>query len=128
MACVGQAGEGGGGGDVGPVANHLEGRGGTDGEGLEAGELRETAGSRDPGWRSRARSHPVDRPRDRRDVLGGRPATAADDVHEAARGELAKIFGGVIRALVVLTERAGQARIRIAADVEVVEPRKPRQV
>ena len=57
--------------------------------------------------------------RDRRDVVGRRPAAAADDVDQPGGGELAEVAAGVGRQLVVLAEGVRQAGIRMARDVGV---------
>ena len=74
--------------------------------------------------RYRARRQPFDRLRNRGDVLRRRAAAAADDVHEAARGELRQVRGGLVRLLVVQTERVRQPGVRMAADEAVGELRE----
>ena len=98
-------------GDVGPLADHLEVRIGANGQRFETGELSETLHHGGHGGRGRIlyvlisvspvssvverfhppRRHARDRFRDRRDVLRCRAAAAADDVHEAARGEFTEV-------------------------------------
>ncbi len=60
--------------------------------------------------------------RDRLDVLGRRAAAAAEDVDQAALGELLDDGCGLVRRLVVLAKSVGQPRIRVARDVAVGEP------
>src|SRR5437764_11782533 len=52
------------------------------------------------------------------------PISAADDVDEAARGELLERGAGVPRLLVVLAERVRQAGVRVAAGVAAGEARQ----
>ena len=56
------------------------------------------------------------RPGDRRNMVGRGAAAAADDIHQARIGKLAKQFGHVVRALVVIAKLVRQAGIRIGAD------------
>src|SRR5439155_2135574 len=71
---------------------------------------------------------PFDALRDRGDMVRGRAAAAADDVHEAAGGELVEVPAGLIRLLVVLTEGIWQAGIRVAAHVTPGDARELREV
>src|SRR5439155_7210761 len=71
---------------------------------------------------------PFDALRDRGDMVRGRAAAAADDVHEAAGGELVEVPAGLIRLLVVLTEGVWQAGIRVAAHVTPGDARELREV
>ena len=50
----------------------------------------------------------------RRDVIGRRPAAAADDVDEAGGGELGQVPAGVRGKLVVLAEGVRQPGVRMA--------------
>jgi hypothetical protein len=65
---------------------------------------------------------------DRGDVLGRRPAAAADQVDQAAAGELGDGGRGLGGRLVVLAEGVGQARIGIARDEGVGDARQLRDV
>src|SRR5439155_11389257 len=71
---------------------------------------------------------PFDALRDRGDMVRGRAAAAADDVHEAAGGELVEVPAGLVRLLVVLTEGVWQAGIRVAAHVTPGDARELREV
>ncbi len=73
---------------------------------------------------NRAWRQVLDRACDRCDVVGRRAAAAADDVHEAAAGELLQVAAGVRRPLVVFAERVRQAGVRIARDVTVGDARQ----
>ncbi len=96
-------------GHVGALADHHEARLLLDRERLETGEARQRGPLRDrPRCESRGRRD------DRRDVLGRRPAAAADAVDEAALGELAQQRGGLGRRLLVVAERVRQPGVRIA--------------
>ena len=77
---------------------------------------------------SRSWHDPLDRFRNRRDMLGRGAAATADDVHEPAAGELSERRAGVRGLLVVLTKGVWKAGIRIAADVAVGDPRQLRDV
>ncbi len=57
--------------------------------------------------------------RDLTDVLGGRAAAAADDVHEPVLGERAEVAARVSRLLVVLAHRVREPGVRVAGDVRV---------
>ena len=105
-------------GDVGALADHLEVAVGADRQHFEPGELRVRRLERRPAVRRRdlARRHAGDLFRDRADVIGRRPAAAADDVDEAAGGEIPDQLAGLRRVLVVLAERVRQPCIGIAAD------------
>ena len=70
---------------------------------------------------------PVDGRRDLADVLGGRPAAAADEVDEPVLRERAEEPARVARLLVVLPHRVRQARVRIAGDVRVGDAGQPLQ-
>ena len=58
-------------------------------------------------------------------MLGGRPATAADEVDEAVLGERAEEAARVARLLVVLAHRVREAGVRVAGHVRVRDPREP---
>ncbi len=58
------------------------------------------------------------------DVLGGRAAAAADDVHQPRLAELAQDFRGLGRRLVVFAEGIRQPGVRIGAHVGVGDPRE----
>ena len=62
--------------------------------------------------------------RNGRDVIRRRAAAAAEDVGEAAGGEVAQERGGLRRQLVVLAERIRQAGVRVAADVALRDARE----
>ena len=94
-------------GDVGALADVDEQRVGVIVSGSRPGQ---PAGRRRR--RRDARRQPVDRGRDRRDVLGRRAAAAAEQVDQPALGELADDRGGLVRRLVVLAEGVGQAGVR----------------
>ena len=89
-------------GDVGPLADVDEQRLLVDRQRLQPGQ---PGGRRDLG--NRAGRHTGDGGDQLRDVLGGRAATAADDVDQARRRELADDAGHRLGALVVFTERVG---------------------
>jgi hypothetical protein len=105
-----------GAGDIRPLADHDEVRIGPDDEGLEAGE---------PGvggeLRGLARSYPLEALRDGADVIGRRPAAAADDVDEALGGEVAHEARGDLRRLVVLAEDVRKARVGVAVHERVAD-------
>ncbi len=90
-------------------------------ERLQAGQPRE--GHRRVS-RKRTWAEAFHRLRNRRNVIGRGPAAAADDVHEAALGELADQGPGFFRELVVLAERVGKPRVRVAADVALGDARE----
>ena len=69
--------------------------------------------------RDRARRLAGHRLGDRGDMRGRGAAAAAHDVDEAIGGELADELGHVVRALVVIAELVGQARIRIGTNQSV---------
>ena len=69
-----------------------------------------------------ARRLALDGLRDRRDVRRRGAAATADQVDEPALGELRDDRGGLVRRLVVLTERIGQSRVGIARDEGVGDP------
>ena len=100
-------------GDVGALADHDEVRVGTDGERLEAGEAQPFL-RRGPHARLQIPHGLGDGP----DVIGRRPAAAADDVEPAILGELAQQLGHRLRRLVVRAEGVGEAGVRIAGGVE----------
>ena len=52
-------------------------------------------------------------------MIGGRAATAADDVDEARLRELTQERPGGLRLLVVFAERVGEAGVRVAGDERV---------
>ena len=64
-----------------------------------------------------ARRNAIDRPGDRRDVIGRGPAAAADDVEEARLGPFPDLGRHRLRGQVVLAELVGQAGIRMRVDV-----------
>src|SRR5581483_7036630 len=98
-------------GDVRPLADHHEVRVLRDRERLEAAEARDMRPLRyDP------RRDAVDDGCDRTDMVGRRPATAADDVDEALACELAEEPARVVRLLVVEAELVRQAGVRVARD------------
>ena len=107
-------------GDVRPLADHDEPRVRADLERLEPAPPRTRRVSREP-----ARSDAVHRSGDLADVLGRRPATAADEVDETVLGERAEEAARVARLLVVLAHRVGEAGVRVAGHVRVGDPREP---
>ena len=62
--------------------------------------------------------------RDRRDVLGARAATAADEVEQALARERAEHARHVLRRVVVAAELVGQAGVRIARDRDAGDARE----
>ena len=78
--------------------------------------------------RAAAAAGPATGLRDRADVIGRRAAAAADDVDEAAVGEVAEQRGRLVGQLVVLAEGVRQAGVRVAADVAVGDARQLREV
>src|SRR3954463_10756374 len=85
--------------DVRPLADQREVGVRPELERLQAAE----AGPR-PALGNRARRHALDRGRDLPDVLGRRPAAAADNVHEPVPRELPEVAARVLRQLVVEAE------------------------
>ncbi len=75
-----------------------------------------------------ARGFVLDSGRDRGDMCRGRSAASADDIDEAAPGELAQDACGLFGALVVPAERVRQSRVRIGADQGVGDGREIRDV
>ena len=71
-----------------------------------------------------ARRQPFDGGGDRPRVVGRRPAAAADDVDEAALGELPQQRARRLRALLVVAEGVRKARVRMHARVAVGEARE----
>jgi hypothetical protein len=57
-------------------------------------------------------------------VIGRRAAAAADDVHEAAGGELLDELGRLAGRFVVFTERVRQAGVWIRTDVDIGDARQ----
>ena len=106
-------------GHVRALADHHEARVGADLERLEPAE----AGTRRP-FRDLSRGLSLDHVRNRPDVLGRRPAAAADDVDEAFARERAEQLGGLVRLLVVAAERVRQPCVRVRARVRAGEPRE----
>jgi hypothetical protein len=110
-------------GDVGPLADVHEQRLGQDRERLEAGQ---PAGRDDRGHlpgrvTGDGLGHPAD-------VLRRRAAATAEEVDQAALGELVDGGSGVLRRLVVLAERVGQAGVRVGGDERVRDPGQLREV
>ena len=116
-------------GDVGALADHLEV---ASPAGCVSGSSPDNRVSRFPAPASAvptprgARS--FDGLRDRPDVIGRGAAAAADDVDEAALGELLDQRRCLRRLLVVLAERIRQAGVRVAADVALDRARQLREV
>ena len=115
-------------GDVGALADHLEVGVGPDRQRSRGRRSATDCASGDGTAGTRPRRQACDRPGDRPDVIRRRAAAAADDVDEAAVGELAEQRRGLVRQLVVLAERVRQAGVRVAADVAVGDARQLRQV
>ena len=135
VARLDEAGEPGRPGDVGALAHHQERAVVPDGEGLEPAEpagpvpvAGDRAGRRPVDGRrrtddpvdgeaggDRAGRRPFDGAGDGRDVLRGGAAAPAEDVDEPALRELAEQPRRLVRRLVVLAERVGQPRVRVAA-------------
>src|SRR4051794_2731306 len=75
--------------------------------------------SRDGAWRAIAR-----RPGNCGDVQGSRPATAADDVDEAAVDPLADLRRGFLSSLVIFAKLIRKAGVRIRHDQRVRDCRQ----
>jgi hypothetical protein len=115
LVLLDQAGELLGAGDVGALTDHLEVGLLADREGLQAREVGHLAVA----VALLARGHGLHALGDLGDVRRGRAAAAADDVDDAAGGELGDQLAGDLGLLVVLAEGVGQAGVRIARDVAV---------
>ena len=111
-------------GDVGPLPDHQEVAVRPDGQPLQAAGLGVALGRRRAGTRRDAGDGRVDR----RDVLGRRPAATADQVDEAALGELPEQPRRLRGVLVVLPEGVRQPGVRVAAHPGVGEARQLAQV
>ncbi len=101
-------------GDVGTLADVHEQRAAIDGEGLQAGQAAGLGNLRDD-----ARGMLGHRLGDRLDVRRGGTAAAADDVEQAAGGELFDHRCHLLRGLVVLTEGIGQAGVGVSGNLGV---------
>ena len=138
--------------DVRPLANHLKVAVGADGQDFQTRELSEAV-VRDPGSgirralgligsritdhgsrlqpaprRQRPGRNAADRFSNRPDVIRRRPAAAADDVDEAARGKIPEQRGGLVGTFVVLTERIGQTGVWITQDIALGKARQLGQI
>ena len=98
--------------DVRPLTHHDEPRVRAYDERLETREARQLRRLGNP-----ARRETLDRSCDLPGVLGGRPAAAADEVHEAVLGECTQEPARIAGLLVVEPERVREARVRMARDV-----------
>ena len=114
-----QVAEPGGAGDVGALTDvHEQGIVG-DVERLQAGES-----GGDGNTRHLSRWHALDDARDLGDVRWRCSTTTADQVDQAGLGELGEVAGLVLRGLVVFAEGVRQARVGIAGDEGVGDPRQ----
>ena len=110
-------------GDIGPLADIHEIDVGGEGERLQPGEAQQ----RLDGGATRGLS-PATRFAMARDMVGRGAATAADDIDQAAVGELADQIGHGRRAFVVKPEFIGQAGVGIGADESVGDARSFRHM
>ncbi len=109
-----QAGEAGGTGDIGALADVDEQRAAIDGERFQA---RQAAGFRNV--RDRARCVTGHGLGDGFNMARGGTAATTDDVQEAALGEFFDDLGGFRRQFIVLAEFVGQAGVRVGGNVGV---------
>src|SRR6266545_6771328 len=79
-------------------------------------------------WLDAAGWNTSDSPGNRSDVVRSRAAAAADDVDEAAGGEVLYELGGLVRELVVGAEGVWQTGVRIARDVALGDLREVGEV
>ena len=107
-------------GHVRPLADDDEPGVGTDDERLETREARQARALGHP-----PRRKPLDGTNDRVRVLGRRPATASDEVHETVLGERAQVPARIGRLLVVEAEGVRQARVGMTRHVRRRDARHP---
>ncbi len=120
VACLDQSPEERRAGDVRSLADHREVRVREDRERLEPAEARDA----DCRFGTRLGVRPRAVVRDGPDVVGGRAAAAADDVHQPRVSELAQEAARVLGLLVVAAEGVRQAGVRVAGDVRRRDPGK----
>jgi len=111
-------------GHVRPLPDHDEVAVGPEHERLEPRKARPAV----PGGNG-ARPHavplrPVERRADGRDVRGGRPAAASDEVDQPLAGERLQQGRRFVRGLVIAAKGVRQAGVRMAGDARVGDPRK----
>ncbi len=120
-----------GSGDVRPLADHLEVAVGPYRQRLEPGKLRvRLAGQRRGGIRGGSGSpdlstlHALDRSSYGPDMVRCRAAAPTQHVDEAAGRKVPKQVAGLGRELIVFAERVREARVGIAQDIRLGEPRQ----